>query len=197
MIRVLGVRGREEVTLKMVVDAIKILEKRGVRGTFFLEKEPEKLKTDYGTISDNHITFTVKGKPALFETLGILGKDAVFIVCGSEKRFGIYPVISIDALENSEQLADFIMERGFILPGLDCGACGEESCEKMMEKIVARERKPEECGVLSSNVVVTCGGKKLPINPFVAKIIASTIRGLLSPLKGYEEGEIKIRIGSK
>ncbi len=198
MIKVLGVKGKEEKTLKITVDAIKILAEKGLRGTFFLEKSPEKIETDFGTISKDHISFTVKGKPSLFEILGSLGKDAVFIVGEGEERYGLYPVIPIDAVEDGKQLAEFIIERGFILPGLNCGACGEETCEKMMERILNRERSPEECVALSSKVIITCGGKKLPLNPFTADIISATVRGLLSPLKGYEEGgEIRIKIGPR
>ncbi len=198
MIRVLGVKGAREKTLKMVTDAVKNLKEKGLRGTFFLEESPGKIDADFGTISHEHISFTLKGEPKLFEIIGSLGKDAVFIVGEGDEKYGLYPTIPVDAVENGEQLAEFILERGFLLPGLNCKSCGEESCKDMMEKIMKGERKPEDCPVLSSKVSIMCGGKKLPLNPFTSEIIASTIRGLLSPLKGYEDGvEIRIKIASR
>ncbi len=197
VVKVLGVKGKEELTVKLVIDAIKSLEKKGLKGTFFIHKPDEKVDVDYGTISENHITYTVKGKPNLFDITSVIKKDAIFVVSEDDVTFGYYPVIPVEGVENGEQLAEFIMERGFILPGLNCKACGEDSCKSMMEKIVNRERSIEECPVLSSTVEVICGGKKLALSPFVCEVISSTIKGLLSTLKGYEEGEIRIKIGAK
>lgn len=45
-----------------------------------------------------------------------------------------------------------------------------------------------------SDVTVEINGKKLELNPFAKSVVESTIRGLLSPLRGYEEGSITIVI---
>lgn len=45
-----------------------------------------------------------------------------------------------------------------------------------------------------SDITIEVNGRKLDLNPFTKNIIESTIRGLLSPLRGYEEGEITIKI---
>ncbi|MFQ6087685.1 MAG: hypothetical protein ACE5K0_02130 [Candidatus Methanofastidiosia archaeon] len=37
-------------------------------------------------------------------------------------------------------------------------------------------------------------GKELKLNRFAEEVIESAIRGLLSPLRGYEDGDILIRI---
>lgn len=47
---------------------------------------------------------------------------------------------------------------------------------------------------IMSEVTVEINGKELELNPFTESIIESTIKGLLSPLKGYEEGIIAIKI---
>ena len=45
-----------------------------------------------------------------------------------------------------------------------------------------------------STVTVTIDGKELELNPFTKSVIESTIKGLLSPLRGYKEGDITITI---
>lgn len=45
-----------------------------------------------------------------------------------------------------------------------------------------------------SKVTVTINGKELELNPFTENVIESTIRGLLSSLRGYEEGDITITV---
>jgi molybdopterin-guanine dinucleotide biosynthesis protein B len=45
-----------------------------------------------------------------------------------------------------------------------------------------------------STVIVKVNGKQLPLNEFAHRVIESTVKGLLSPLRGYEEGEITIHI---
>lgn len=43
-------------------------------------------------------------------------------------------------------------------------------------------------------VEIYIDGKRIPLNPFVEEIIRKTIKGMLSALKGFQEGEIKIII---
>lgn len=45
-----------------------------------------------------------------------------------------------------------------------------------------------------SDVTVEINGKPLELNPFAERVVESTVRGLLSSLKGYEEGTIVVRI---
>ncbi len=45
-----------------------------------------------------------------------------------------------------------------------------------------------------SDVTVEINGKKLELNPFAERVIESTIKGLLSSLRGYEEGTLSITI---
>ncbi|MBU6998720.1 MAG: hypothetical protein HXS41_13470 [Theionarchaea archaeon] len=43
-------------------------------------------------------------------------------------------------------------------------------------------------------VTVKINGKDIELNAFADSVIASTIKGLLSPLRGYEEGEISVLV---
>jgi molybdopterin-guanine dinucleotide biosynthesis protein B len=49
-------------------------------------------------------------------------------------------------------------------------------------------------GVDMSKIEISINGKDIDLNPFVEEIITNTIKGMLSPLRGYEEGKIKIKI---
>jgi molybdopterin-guanine dinucleotide biosynthesis protein B len=43
-------------------------------------------------------------------------------------------------------------------------------------------------------VEVYINGKEIPLVPFVNNILADSIKGIVSNLKGYEEGEILIKV---
>jgi len=47
---------------------------------------------------------------------------------------------------------------------------------------------------LQEEVEIYINEKRIPLNPFVEEIIKNTIKGMLSTLKGFEEGKIKIII---
>jgi molybdopterin-guanine dinucleotide biosynthesis protein B len=91
-------------------------------------------------------------------------------------------------LETPEALADLLLERGFALPGLDCGACGRENCLEMAREIVAGQAAPSDCKAAAGEVEVTVNGSRLAMNPFIENVIAGTVRGMLGSLKGYAPG---------
>ena len=83
------------------------------------------------------------------------------------------------------------------LPRLDCGRCGYPSCFEMAKAIYSGRRKLENCPVASSSldVEVEIGDSKLPMQPFVARMIKSTVLGMISSLKGVEiTGDEKLKI---
>jgi len=45
-----------------------------------------------------------------------------------------------------------------------------------------------------SKVEVSINGKEIELNPFVEELIKNTVKGMLSSLRGYENGKIKIVI---
>lgn len=95
-----------------------------------------------------------------------------------------------------EELVDCIEEKGFMLPALDCGACGEETCEVIAQKIVAGKATMKACkSVNNASMSITVNGSPVGLNPFVENIIRGSIEGMLGSLKGYAPGskvEIKI-----
>jgi molybdopterin-guanine dinucleotide biosynthesis protein B len=108
--------------------------------------------------------------------------------------FGPVRVPGLPHIETVEELAALVLEKGFVLPGLDCGGCGRESCGELVADILAGRATPGDCAAAKANMTVTVGGRPLSLNPFVARILVSGIQGLLTELKGFGPGPIDIHI---
>jgi len=75
------------------------------------------------------------------------------------------------------------------LAGLDCGKCGLD-CDRLARAITDKKRKVADCKELADiEVEVLVGGRKMATGKFVSEIVDSTVRGMLSSMKGYEPGE--------
>lgn len=114
-----------------------------------------------------------------------------------ELALGAYGAVTTSGLEqfaDVDAVADAVLDKGFLLPGLNCEACGRENCHDMAAEIVAGDAEPDDCRAFPENLRVECDGKVLPLGPFVAGIVGSTIRGLLSELKGYTPGPVTIKL---
>ncbi len=100
--------------------------------------------------------------------------------------------------DDIEDIACTILKKGFFLPGINCKGCGFEGCAELATEILAGREKATKCKVLNAGELsIEIDGNPLPLNPFVEKIITSTICGLLSPLKGFNKGELKIKMQVK
>lgn len=92
-------------------------------------------------------------------------------------------------------LTDLVMDRAFLLPGLDCGACGEGDCAGLARQIVHGQRRPADCAALHGEIFVTINGRQVALNPFTSRLLAGGIRGMLAALKGYAPGgEAELRL---
>ena len=100
----------------------------------------------------------------------------------------------LPSTKDLETLADWILARGFFLPGLDCQACGRTDCSVLAGEILRGEAAFSECQALQSSLRITVNGRQLPLNPFVNAILGNGIKGLLSPLKGFAPGSIEISL---
>jgi molybdopterin-guanine dinucleotide biosynthesis protein B len=105
------------------------------------------------------------------------------------------PAPGMYSLSDTAQAARLILERGFLLPDLDCAGCGRETCAELARDIVAGRAEISECTSLSSpSIQVTVNGATLPLNPFVQDILRNTLTGILSALKGGESGKVEISL---
>ncbi|WP_320007599.1 molybdopterin-guanine dinucleotide biosynthesis protein MobB [Maridesulfovibrio sp.] len=93
-----------------------------------------------------------------------------------------------------EELADLVLEKGFLLPGLNCKACGRDYCMDFVADIIAGKARVSGCQAMKTQMSVTCNGSELGFNPFVADMLSAGITAMLQQLKGYVPGDIEIKI---
>lgn len=108
--------------------------------------------------------------------------------------FGDKGLPGVPAVDSVEALADLVLARGFLLPGLDCGACGHEDCRSLAVEIVAGRAGPTDCKSQNSSLSIRVNGSVLALNPFVERMLAGGIRGLICELKGYAPGRIELEL---
>jgi molybdopterin-guanine dinucleotide biosynthesis protein B len=82
------------------------------------------------------------------------------------------------------------------LPGLDCGKCGMETCKEFAMSIRLDKNTFDDCYYFSEKrVSLEVDGKEVPLGKFAKDIVAGTIGGMISSLKGVEAGkDIRIEI---
>jgi molybdopterin-guanine dinucleotide biosynthesis protein B len=102
--------------------------------------------------------------------------------------------LAVPLLTNIKEIADIVLEKAFKLPGLECGACGFETCYELAQAIVVGDRAEKDCVSLHPKAVVRIDDEVVPINPFISDMIGGTVKGLISTLKGVREGKIEIEI---
>jgi hypothetical protein len=79
----------------------------------------------------------------------------------------------------------------------ECGRCGMD-CRKLAERVIAGLAVIGDCRVLApfDGVRVISGERVLELGEFPSRVVESTIRGLVSVMKGYVEGAgVSVQIG--
>lgn len=82
------------------------------------------------------------------------------------------------------------------LPGLDCGKCGHDTCSGLALAILQEKNIFKDCEYYSEKkVFLWVDGREVPLGKFAKDIVAGTISGMVSTLKGVEGGrEIRVEI---
>jgi molybdopterin-guanine dinucleotide biosynthesis protein B len=101
------------------------------------------------------------------------------------------PGVADEALD---ALAALTLEKAFMLPGLDCAACGRENCAALAAAIVDGKAGTHECAALGAEVEARINGQPLGLNAFAARIVAGALRGMLREMKGYAPGELSLKM---
>lgn len=87
-----------------------------------------------------------------------------------------------------DALGKLILEKSFVLPGLDCGACGLTNCEGLARRIVCGLATEEHCKARGVSIEVLVNNVAIGLNPFTAAMLNGGLKGMLSALKGYTPG---------
>lgn len=145
---------------------------------------------------DADVLLVEGGKTLTFLPRIVLPKseqDIAALDCGLAYGYwGVPQPVELRNLSRLGDLATLVLEKGFLLPALDCGACGRDNCGGLARDIVVGMALPEDCQACPAQFRVLINGVPLGMNPFVASIMTSTIKGMLSQLKGYAPGSIEI-----
>ena len=127
---------------------------------------------------------------------GFKGSDLPKIVLGEAEVGGEIVARGDDSEELLPKAFDHIMngiqvERVLAdLPGLDCRKCGRSSCLEMAEAVVGGKAEVSDCTSLhTGRTRITVNGEPIPVGGFVDEIVANTIEGMVSALKGGEHPE--------
>jgi molybdopterin-guanine dinucleotide biosynthesis adapter protein len=173
-------------------------------------------------ISKDETEIIVKGRKRIENVIGFFDCDIVLvegfkrektfpkIVCLKEESdreelfdglqlltAGFDGGISDFAIENDDhikRMAAIAAEKAFKLPSLNCGHCDYESCFDLAREIVAGKETIDKCVSLNPPISVEVGGTTLPLNPFTSNLMKNAILGMLSTLKGFKKGTVRIEI---
>jgi molybdopterin-guanine dinucleotide biosynthesis protein B len=170
-------------------------------------------------ISDNETALFLPGRHSLEDMLKYLQADYVIvegfkreknypkILCLKEKSdlkklsdgleiaaVGKFSDLTVPVINDINKLCDLIEQKSFKLPNLNCGECGFDSCYELAKEIVKGKKSISDCTALLPNIEITINDTSLPLNQFAQEIIRNTIKGMLSVLKGYKHGDLKIEI---
>ncbi|ADP77952.1 molybdopterin-guanine dinucleotide biosynthesis protein B [Methanothermus fervidus DSM 2088] len=93
-----------------------------------------------------------------------------------------FTIATVDENFEIEELLDLIEERSYgLLLNLNCGKCGFDTCEEFA--IAKIKGEDVECKSQPKDAMLIVDDVPVPLNPFVQKIIASTITGMIKSLK--------------
>jgi molybdopterin-guanine dinucleotide biosynthesis protein B len=103
-------------------------------------------------------------------------------------------VDGVPAFTDMDALADAVLDKGFFLPGMDCGTCGRPDCRTLAEEIVRGTVTTRACLAMHNSIEVNINGAPVGMKPFVEDIISASIREMLRTLKGYSPGKATITL---
>lgn len=95
---------------------------------------------------------------------------------------------------NTEDVVKEILDKSVVPTyNLNCGHCGY-NCREFVERLIRGELSWRDCA-LSREVELVVDGRRIPLNPFVSKVVKNILVGMVSSFKGVENpGSIVIRI---
>lgn len=210
-------RGYHVATVKHASGGLDLLEGDTARHRAAVEQ--------VGAVSPGESAVFLRGARSLEEILSHLNADFVLIegfkeektfprvVClsGREEDQALFDGLALGAVGQESTrgmeipvfdperelgaIADLVEEQAFKLPNLNCGGCGYETCYDLACAIMEGKRSVADCVSLHPSAEIRIDGALMAINPFIGRVVARTIEGMLSELKGFKQGAIEIKIG--
>ncbi|MHA1839689.1 MAG: (Fe-S)-binding protein, partial [Candidatus Ranarchaeia archaeon] len=80
------------------------------------------------------------------------------------------------------------------LPGKDCGTCGYPTCKDFALAMWNKVTSLSDCAQIKGTLRLELDGKAIPLVGFVQKLIANSIYGMVTSLKGVPSNPKKIKI---
>lgn len=92
-------------------------------------------------------------------------------------------------LSRVDELADLVESKTFpLLPGLNCGECGYESCKDLAHAILAGGAEARRCVNYERNAIrLKVDGRGVEMNHFVRNVIRNVVLSVVKTLKGCED----------
>ncbi len=123
---------------------------------------------------------------------------AISGVIANERAGKLYGLPIINAVADEAALVDFVKAKAFRpLPSFAeecCRACGY-SCRELAGRIAQGKAKREDCLIAEGPAELYIDGKKIPLVPFVQKILKNAVLGVARELDGFKEhAQIEVRL---
>ena len=96
--------------------------------------------------------------------------------------------------DHIKKMASVIIERGFKLPGSNCGDCGYENCYELAKDIVKGKTTVEACVTVYQPISVMVNGSGLALDGFTAYLFKTRVMAMVSASKGARSGPVEIKI---
>jgi molybdopterin-guanine dinucleotide biosynthesis protein B len=98
-------------------------------------------------------------------------------------------------IEDIKEITDAILEKGFVLPNINCGKCNERTCFEFGEKLIKKETDIYRCSYIKDRepINITINNEELVLNKFTADALKNIITAYLKTLKGIGEGPVEIK----
>lgn len=100
--------------------------------------------------------------------------------------------------ENIQAIADLVEEKAIPpVAGINDGDCGYGSCRGFAVSAIHGKAPKDGCVSLFSRVTLTVDGRQVPLKSFMQDLVAGTIKGMVSALKGAEGEDIVIKVSKR
>lgn len=107
---------------------------------------------------------------------------------------GRAPILGFDGMG---ELASIVEMKALpLLPGLDCGRCSFECCKGLAEAVLRGKADVNQCIYLEvADVELSVDGRRVPLNPYVRRVLRGVLLALVNTLKGCEGGRrVEVRL---